>query len=140
MKKKEVNVLHLARKGCSDEGFDFLPLLLLNDNHVCYIRDFTTYVKSFFHTRRKSEDITSVCKKCLTLFTKKNDCANHSASCTTQTTVIYPEETDVIEFSKFHATFPMSHACFLDLEAANSPVPRDQYNFRVSKHVAILST
>ena len=106
--------LHIVRKGKSYENF--LPLLLLEDKHVAYIRDLTQFFVSF--TNHKTP-FKSLCPICLTFFQSKDDQENHTSGCTSNSTISYPKSGNMVGFTKKEALFPMPYVGFADLEALN---------------------
>ena len=107
--------LHLARKS-SKVGFDFVPLLLIGDDHIALIRDLKKFVRAFTH---KKSVINYMCSTCLSCFETELDQRNHSLSCTSPSTIKYPPPGTKKSFSKLNSLFPMSYCAFADLEALN---------------------
>ena len=123
--------IHIARKGCDKPDHDFVPLLLLSDNHVCLIRDFKKFICQF-RKFLKRENIVDICYRCLTPFRSEEDCQNHSSVCESQTTVIYSQPGEKYKFHKYHTTYKASHVCFLDMEAFNKKCDNSKEEGRVS--------
>ena len=123
--------LHIVRKGKSLNNF--LPLLLLEDKHVAYIRDLTKFFACFTNHRTPFE---SLCPICLTFFQTKEDQKNHTEGCTANTTILYPSSENMVGFTKKHALFPMSYVGFADLEALNkiNGEEDDETNILATQH------
>ena len=67
-------------------NYEIVPLLLINNSHVCYIKDF----KSFYTNFRHREHITNLCLQCLTVFENPLDLEQHKRDCNLQTIIRYP--------------------------------------------------
>ena len=90
--------------------------MLLNDNHVCLIRNLEKFYTSFTNTR---SPVNHICRICLTPFKNEDDQKKHTDNCTAETSIKYPKQGDKVGFQKTHALYPTAYAAFLDLEALN---------------------
>ena len=111
------HTLHLARRSrCKYKTV--VSLLLLNNNHICLIRNLISYYKNF---TRKQISIPFLCPYCLTIFKNQDASNNHTENCNAHVTVNYPPPSHKIEFSRMDSLYPMPFASFLDFEALNIP-------------------
>ena len=91
--------------------------LLLNNDHVCLIKNLKEFYRNFIH-----KPITNLCSRCLTIFDNEDDCNNHTSNCSAQTTIQYAEPGELVGFQKFKSLYPHSYVCFLDFESLNKKV------------------
>ena len=89
---------------------------MLNDDHVCLIKNIKEYYRKFIHRNKK---ISHICQRCLTIFEEEGDCNNHSLQCSAQTTIEYAQPGEHLGFQKFKALYPHPYVCFANFEYLN---------------------
>ena len=109
----------------SRSNYERVNLLLLNEDHVCLIKDLKQYYKNFIH---RNKPITHICCRCLTIFDDEADCSNHTLNCNAQTTIAYAQPCESVGFQKFKSLYPHSYVCFTDFESLNKKLPDDNEN------------
>ena len=67
-------------------NYEIVPLLLIDNSHVCYIKNFISFYNAFRHR----EPITDLCLQCLTVFENSLDLEQHKHDCNLQTIIRYP--------------------------------------------------
>ena len=85
LKKRKKYRLQLVYK--SKLNYETVPLLLINNLHVCYIRNLKSFCASLGRYR---ESITDLCPQCLTVFKNSQDCEQHCQDCNLETVIKYP--------------------------------------------------
>ena len=115
--KYEIQLVHHSR-----QNHQRVNLLLLNEDHVCLIKDLKRYYKNFIH---RNCPIKEICPRCLTIFETDVDCNNHTAHCTAQTTIEYAQPGEQVSFQKYKSLYKQPYACFTDFEALNKKLPVD---------------
>ena len=68
-------------------NYETVPLLLINNSHVCYIKDFKSFYAKFIQCR---EPFADLCLQCLTIFKNSEDYEQHNKDCNLQTVIKYP--------------------------------------------------
>ena len=100
---------HNSRKYClqfvhhSRSEYEKVPLLLLEDEQICLIKDLKQFYRNLAHRR---EAITNMCLRCLTAFKTDEDFQNHTESCNAQTTIEYAKPGDRVGFKKLMLCTP----------------------------------
>ena len=115
--KYEIQLVHHSR-----QNYQRVNLLLLNEDHVCLIKDLKKYYKNFIH---RNNPMKEVCPRCLTIFENDVDCNNHTTHCTAQTTIEYAKPGEQVSFQKYKSIYQQPYACFTDFEALNKKLPVD---------------
>ena len=107
--------IHMARKS-SRKDFEQVFLLLIDGEHVCLIRDVKKFIRAFTH---RNQVINHICTTCLSVFNTESDEKNHTSSCNSPSTILYPKPGTKKTFSKLQSLYPMPYVCFVDLESLN---------------------
>ena len=102
-----------------ESDYEKVNLLLLNDDHVCLIKNLKEFYRNFIH---RNKAITNLCSRCLTIFDNEDDCNNHTSNCNVQTTIQYAEPGERVGFQKFKFLYPHPYVCFLGFESLNKKV------------------
>ena len=106
-------------------NYERVNLLLLNEYHVCLIKDLKQCYRDFIHRNRP---ITQICYRYLTIFDEEADCSNYTLNCNAQTTIEYAQPGERVGFQKFKSFYPHPYVCFTDLESLNKKLPDDNEN------------
>ena len=69
-KKYCIQLVHHSRS-----NYEKAHLLLLDDDHICFIKNLNRFYRSFIH---RNKPISNMCTRCLTIFDKEEDCNNHT--------------------------------------------------------------
>ena len=115
--KYEIQLVHHSR-----QNYEKLNLLLLNEDHVCLIKDLKKYYRAFIH---RNKPINEMCSRCLTIFEDNVDCSNHTINCTSQTTIEYAQPGEQVSFQKYKSLYQHPYVCFTDFESLNKKLPVD---------------
>lgn len=134
--------LALVRKG-SKKYKDTVHLLLLENKHVCLIKDFNMFVKNFTNDRRKFvKENPLFCSTCLGAFTCPDDLKKHQGNCELGINLLFKKHGEKLSFSHHHKTHLTSHIAFLDSEAIVKGVDRknvvEAEHFMISYSVVII--
>ena len=97
-KKYCIQLVHDSRS-----DYERVNLLLLNDEHVCLIKNLKEFYRSFIH---RNKAITNLCSRCLTIFDNEDDCNKHTSNCSVQTVIQYVELGERVGFQKFKSLYP----------------------------------
>ena len=114
-RKTSRHQLHLARRSISRYE-KTVSLLLLENNHVCLIRDLKKFYKAFTSHRN---EINHICPYCLAIINNTDQYNNHTDRCTSHVTITHPTIDEKIGFSRHQALYPHPYVCFLDFESLN---------------------
>ena len=68
-------------------NYETVPLLLIKNSHVCYVKNFKSFYAKFSQYR---EPITDLCLQCLTFFKNSEDYKQHNTDCNLQAVIKPP--------------------------------------------------
>ena len=109
----------------SRSNYEKVHLLLLDDDHICLIKNLPEFYRSFINRR---SPISNLCFRCLTIFEKEEDCNNHTSNCSAQTTIEYAQPGERVGFQKVNSLYPHPYVCFLDFESFNQKLDSNNVN------------
>ncbi|XP_068236985.1 uncharacterized protein [Palaemon carinicauda] len=113
-------LLQLSRRGMKKFP-NIVPLLLLDGEHTCLIKDFHSFVKSF--ARVRSPDPRYFCHNCLSQHSSTSKQEHHEASCELAVTLNFPPVGSTVRFRNQHKTQKFSYICVFDMESALEKSP-----------------
>ena len=109
----------LVRKGKNDGGC-VIDLLILENKHMCLIKDIHSYLRNFTRNRSKTKPI--FCRTCLSPFHDEEILNQHKENCSIPTKLIFRKKGEKLRFNNFHKTHPLNYVGFMDSEAMIKPV------------------
>lgn len=111
-------VVFLSRMGCKKYKL-IIPLLLLNGQHACLIKDFNNFIRSVTRdsSEKSKENGYRYCHTCFESFSDDNVLHRHEVECDLTVKTKFLPEGSKLKFSNPAKSHPYSHICIFDLEA-----------------------
>ena len=131
--------LRMTQKDC-EETVDSFLFEKDGKSHYSFISSFNRLFRPQITSR--TNNITHICKKCFTHFTKQELFEKHSRYCSTNETVAekMPARNTTLKFQNYYKQLPMPYVVYADFECFTKqletcePYPHDSYTYSYQKH------